>query len=421
MNRRPNPDSIRRAVFAAGLLVAWCVPVEAADQPNIVLILADDLGYEIPGSYGGESYPTPNLDALAAGGARFTHAYSTPKCTPSRVKMLTGRYGFRTGQAWGYIPPDEITFGHVLKEAGYRTALAGKWQLGLMGENPRRVAEAGFEESSVWGWHEGPRYWRPFVWQNSERRIDVADRYGPDVFVEFLIDFMEREKEGPFLAFYSMVLPHIAKTKGRYAEPKGPNDRYQTFAEMVARLDENVGRIVEALERLGIRENTLILFAGDNGTDPQVTSRFKGRDYRGGKDELTDAGTRVPLIANWPGRVEAGAVYRDLIDFSDFLPTLAELGGARPPADRSIDGASFANRLLGKEGAARSWAYTEFQGRAWIRNQRWKLYRTGEIYDVSADAAEQQPLGIQSLEADEADEVNALKRALEGLHGSASN
>ncbi len=358
-----------------------------AVRPNILLIMVDDLGYETLGCYGGTSYATPNLDRLARGGMLFENCHSTPKCSPSRVTIMTGRYTFRTTTKWGHIPKDEVTFGSVLADAGYETALAGKWQMALLKDDPTHVAQMGFEGSCVWAWHEGPRYWKPMLYRNDKIMKGIADRYGPDVFTEFLIEFMKENKDRRFLAYYPMCLTHFPKKH----EPKGPNGRWQTYKEMVERMDQKVGELVAALKRLGLRDKTLILFTADNGTPKKVTSRMGDRVIQGGKGTLTDAGTHVPLIANWPGTTPAGSRCKDLIDFSDFLPTLAELAKAKLP-DRKLDGRSFAPQLKGREGNPREWIYTEWRGKSWARTLRWKLYRDGRLYDMQKDPRETSPI-----------------------------
>ena len=175
---------------------------------NIVLIMADDLGYECLGSYGGTSYRTPNLDALAASGMRFTNCFSTPKCSPSRVTIMSGRYTLRTTTTWGQLPKNEITFGHVLRDAGYATALAGKWQMVLLKKDPGHVRHFGFQESAVWAWHEGARYYKPMLYHNDTVMANTKDKYGPDLYCDFLIDFIETNKDKPFLAYYPMALTH---------------------------------------------------------------------------------------------------------------------------------------------------------------------------------------------------------------------
>lgn len=409
MNRRQFLKYATTSTILLGVSSHSFLANTAVEKPNIVLIMADDLGYEVLGCYGGTSYKTPNLDKLAEDGIRFDHCYSTPKCVPSRVNIMTGRYGFRTGQKWGYIPPEEITFGQVLKSAGYTTALSGKWQLCLLKDNPNHVKDKGFDENCCWAWHEGPRYWNPLLWQNGKIREGIEDRYGPEVFTDFLTDFITRNKNKPFLAYYPMVLPHFAKTGGKYVEPKGPNGRYQTYAEMVSKVDEMVGRVVETLDRLKLREKTLILFTGDNGTPQKVTSKIDNRSIKGGKGSLKDSGTHVPLIANWPGKAKAGTVCDDLIDFSDFMPTLAELAGAELPKEVTIDGRSFAPQLQGKKGNPRDWIYTEWKGKAWIRTKQWKLYSDGRLYDMKNDSLEEQPI----YPDDDSDKTSPIRKKLQ--------
>jgi len=382
------------------------VPAGAApDRPNILLIMADDIGREVLGCYGGQSYKTPNLDKLAAEGMRFTHCYSQPVCSPSRVKIMTGRYGFRTTEKWGHIPPGERTFGHVLGAAGYATAAAGKWQMCLLKRNPGHLKKTGFDESCVFGWHEGARYHDPFVyWNGKPRRLE--GKYGPDVYCDFLIDFMTRNRNTPFLAYFPMALAHAISDDFTPPPAKGPGGKYQSYKELAETMDVIVGRLVKALDDLGLRKKTLILYTTDNGspgsfiTDVRgrkyiktpIRSMWNGREVRGGKGSMTDAGTRVPLIANWPGTTPAGKVCDDLIDFSDFLPTLAELASAPLPEGVTVDGRTFAPQLGGKKGAPRPWCFTGYRGKAWARTKRWKLYRSGKLYDMDADPGEKRPL-----------------------------
>ncbi|MHC4659582.1 MAG: sulfatase-like hydrolase/transferase [Planctomycetota bacterium] len=191
-------------------------------RSNIVFIMADDVGQPVLGCYGGTSYKTPNLDRLAKTGMRFNHCYSSPVCAPSRVKIMTGRYGFRNYKKWGHIPPDEITFGHVLKDAGYATALAGKWQMVLQKKDPDHVTKMGFEQNRVFGWHEGPRYHGPLIYENGKLRQEPQDKYGPDIFCQFIIDFIKREQNGPFFAYYSTALAHAISNQ---QPPESPAPR----------------------------------------------------------------------------------------------------------------------------------------------------------------------------------------------------
>jgi arylsulfatase A-like enzyme len=413
MECKPKFQPLMLLLVSASILFA-----QKQDRPNILLIMADDMGYEVPGYTGGTSYNTPHIDQLAKTGMQFTHCYSTPKCAPSRVTIMTGRYLFRTTEKWGHIPPDEITFGHLLQEAGYKVALAGKWQMALLGEDPLHVRKMGFEQFCVFGWHEGPRYHDPYIWQNGELLENTKGLYGPDIYVDFLIDFMTENKDKPFLAYYPMALAHDVSNDFEPPPPPGPDGRYQSYAQLIAYMDKNIGKLVTALDRLALREKTLILFTADNGTPQRVITDIKNGEYMrkpivskwgniaipGGKATMTDRGTHVPMIANWPGTVPAGKMCPDLIDFTDFLPTLVELSASDLPDDRIIDGRSFVKQLDGATAKPRMWIYNQFKDAFWIRNQRWKLYSDGRLYDMSSDPFELMPV-MASMDGPSAAEV----------------
>jgi arylsulfatase A len=440
MNKTLNRRDFLKAVGlgAASFAMPGCTGLSnplsnksSAKGPNIVFIMADDIGQPVLGCYGGTSYQTPNLDKLAQTGIRFNHCYSSPVCAPSRVKIMTGRYGFRNYKKWGHIPPEEITFGHVLKDAGYATALAGKWQMVLQKTDPDHVTKMGFEQNCVFGWHEGPRYHGPLIYENGELRQEPEDKYGPDIFCQFIIDFIKRNKDRPFLAYYSTTLAHEISNDLKVPPPVGPNGRYQTYKELVEYMDKLIGRIVSTLDELGLRENTLILYTTDNGTPPKFITKVVDGKYKkepivskigdktvvGGKGRLTDAGTRVPLIANWPGTAPVGKVCDDLIDFSDFMPTFAELAGAELPAGVTIDGRSFAPQLKGKKVKPRDWAYCQSGAKAWVRTKRWKLYRDGRLYDVQNDPLEESPIPAAADTAEISAVRNKLARVLNSLKG----
>lgn len=392
---RPTRSGITRRELLAGaaaLAVAGCAGEPPAARPrsrgpNLLLFLADDLGRECLGCYGGTSYPTPRLDALAETGLRFERCFSMPQCHPTRVALLTGRYPFRTNARWGQLPGSEVTFAHVLARAGYATAVSGKWQLAQLRKQPDHPARAGFETSCCWGWNEGARYWDPVIWQDGARRRDVAERYGPDVHTEFLIEFMARARPGPFLAYYPLTLPHLSADGADGA----PGATRTSYSELVAELDRQVGRTLDALAGLGLAESTLVLFTADNGSPRGIVSELAGRPVRGGKSSLADAGTHVPLIARWPGMVRPG-VAEDLVDASDFLPTLAEIAGAALPEGVALDGRSFAPQLRGEPGRPRAWVYSGFGGRSFLRDARWKLLRSGELFDLARDPDERTPI-----------------------------
>ena len=308
--------------------------------------------------YGGESYRTAHIDDLAAESVRYQRAYAMPACHPTRICFLTGQYPRRLGNPqWGTFPQsaEKRTLPQLLRSAGYATAIAGKWQLCMLGDDPDHPHRLGFDEYCLFGWHEGPRYYEPHIRQNGQLRDDVRQRYGPDVYVEFLSDFIMTNRSRPFFAFYSMALCHAVTNDLETPVPVGPTGRYQDYGEMVAAMDDRVGKLLDVLDAHDLRRETLVVFFTDNGTprrnidgvrdgslvESPVSSVRNGLEIPGGKGQLTDAGTRVPLIIRWPGRIEPGSVSNDLVDVSDFLPTLAELAGAKLPQGVCLDGKSF--------------------------------------------------------------------------------
>ncbi len=393
------------------------------NRPNIILIMADDVGSEVLGCYGGESYPTPNLDKLAVGGMRFEHAYSMAVCHPTRVCLMTGKYPTTLGNPkWGSFPRKEEanSIGNVLKRAGYRTAVAGKWQLSLMKRDKQQPARMGFDEWCLFGWHEGPRFNDPFLYQNGEVRTDTKGKFGPDLYTEFLIDFMKRSGDEPFFAYFPMAVCHDVTDDVKEPVPFYKDGRWMTFAEMVKVMDDKVGEIVAAVEQMGAAKNTLILFTTDNGSpsgsyitvrngkmvkDP-VFSMRNGEKIHGGKGRLKDRGTRVPLIASWPGTIEPGQLVGDLVDMSDYLPTLAQIANATTAGN--VDGISFATRLRGAGRSPRKWAYAEHKGRRFVRTRDWKLYSNGKLFDVKNDPEERKPVA-------EHPSRKALEEALAGV------
>jgi arylsulfatase A len=383
-----------------------------ASRPNIILIMADDLGYECIGANGGTSYKTPVLDKMAEEGIRFEHCYSQPLCTPSRVQIMTGIYNVRNYVKFGLLDRKQMTFGHLLKKNGYGTCVAGKWQLGKQEDS---VQHFGFDESCLWQHTRGrmdeeghdTRYPNPRLEINGKEVNYTKGEYGPDVVSDFICDFIERHKAKPFFAYYPMILTHCPfvptpDSPDWDSANRGSKDykgKAKYFGDMVSYMDKMIGKITARLDQLGLREKTLILFTGDNGTDKPVVSVMNGQKFKGGKGQTTDAGTRVPLIVSWPGVIDQGQVCRDLIDFSDFLPTICEAAGATVPEALNIDGRSFLPQLKGRKGNPREWIYCWYsrggndrQAKVFARNERYKLYRDGKLYDISKDVSEKTPL-----------------------------
>lgn len=391
------------------------------DRPNILFILADDVGQEVLSCYGGESYKTAHIDELARTGMKFQHTYSMPTCVPSRLTIMTGKYPTRFGDVtWGEFPKSEEknTFSSLMKANGYATGIAGKWQLTLLKDDPQHPARLGFQHSEVFGWHEGPRYYEPMIYRNGELRTDTKLHYGPDLYTRSVIEFMSENRNKPFIAYYSMALCHEVTDDLETPVPHSPFGRYDSYPEMVAEMDRAVGRLVAALNALKLREKTLILFVADNGTPQNLIVRAEGKKLikdpissmqnglkiPGGKATLTDGGTRVPMIANWPGTIKEGQVVDDLVDFTDFLPTFLDLAEAKEAINEDIDGLSFSDLLYGEGRSKRTWTYAEESvlpkpggtepsgensGLKYVRNADWKLYNDGRLYDMKADRFEQ--------------------------------
>lgn len=381
------------------------------ERPNIILIMADDLGYETIGCNGGTSYQTPHLNKLAAEGVRFENAYATPLCTPTRVQLMTGKYNFRNYERFGYLNPKERTFAHLMKEAGYKTFIAGKWQLSGGKEAPYNF---GFDHYCLWQLESGDfwsRYKDPVIYENGEKIKDVKGKYGPDYFTDFVLSSIEshQKQDGPFFIYYPMALVH---------DPFQPTpvdsgfDDYQIvglndtayFKNMVAYMDELVGKVVQKLEELELRENTLIIFTGDNGTDRDVVSYMGTQKIRGDKGYTTKAGTHVPLIISWKGNGKIGVTTEALVDFTDFLPTMAEVAGIAIPDDWIYDGQSFLHQVTGKVGYQRDWIFCDYNARGrdfpikqYSQNRDWKLYKDGSFFHFQEDPKEQNPLTKEEL------------------------
>ena len=422
-----------RSLQLTGILVLALLNVPAyAVPPNIILIMADDLGYECLGANGSTHYKTPRLDAMAHEGMRFTHAYSQPLCTPSRVQIMTGKYNFRNYTAFGYLNPAEKTFAHALKRAGYKTAIAGKWQLGFDSSLPHHF---GFDEYCLWQLSkpkkEGERYANPLIEQNGKFLERDPDAYGPDIVSRFALDFVSRHKDAPFFLYYPMIAPHDPHVPTPDS-PEWAGDRHakddKHFAEMVTHMDKNVGELVDHVKSLGLAENTLFLFTGDNGTNRKITSPFQGRMLQGGKGGLTDAGTHVPLIAFWPGTIEPGKIHEGLVGFEDFFPTLLELAGI-PNFEGQLDGRSILPILKGQPHEAKPWLFTHYDPR-WgdnrtrrgrtARTTEYKLYADGRFYYLPADPDEAKPLEPETLTPEAAELRKTLQQVLDDMEKQGS-
>jgi arylsulfatase A len=385
-------------------------------RPNVIVILSDDLGYECLSVNGSASYQTPNLDQLAREGVRFEQCYAQPNCTPTRVQLMTGLSNVRNYVEFGTLEKSQTTFGHLFSRAGYATCIAGKWQLGA--RDATLPKHFGFDEHCLWAFMgRGDRYADPSLTINGELKT-LPGQYGPDVCQQFVFDFLLRNRERPFFLYYPMILVHggyeATPDSADWGKPTAKLRPYRQkhFSDMVAYMDKLVGALTAELGKLGALDNTLILFTGDNGTGRGATTQLAdGSEQDGEKGSTTRAGMHVPLIASWPGRFAAGAVCRDLVDMTDFLPTLLDATGVATPAGLRFDGHSFLPQLRGERGRPRDWIYsywvplrerqTAHVGTRGAVEQAWdhhfKLYSTGEFYDLDRDPHETKPLRVAAL------------------------
>lgn len=405
-------------IFAITLVLsAFCL--HAKEKPNVIIIMADDIGFECYSHKGSEFYKTPNIDQLAATGAEFTQAYSQPICTPSRVRIMTGRYNFRNYTQFGELDLTQPTFATMVKANGYSTAIAGKWQLSAGDLNgPHKV---GFDEYCLWHFspahagkakkallperfrNKGSRYKSPTLFENGQLVPDTKDKYGPDLVSEFICDFIERKKNEPFLVYYPMILTHspFNPTPDSIDWKRKDNRRkpIEHFREMVNYMDKMVGKIMNKLDETGLRDNTLIIVTGDNGTNRELTSPFPSRGViHGGKGTMKDAGNRVAFVANWPGTIKPGTIVDAPIGFTDVLPTVADVTGSTAP--EGSDGQSFLPSIRGDSSKARGWMFQSYskggQGkvpyRCFVRDANWKLYADGSLFNVPKDWLEKTPV-----------------------------
>lgn len=417
--------------IAAPLMSTAASVARSADaRPNLILIMADDLGYETIGANGGTSYRTPELDRLAATGVRFEHCYSQPLCTPTRVQLMTGRYNVRNYIRFGLLDPREKTFANFLRDAGYATCIVGKWQLDGDAEQPKRF---GFDEYCLWQHtRRGPRYANPGLEINGVEKDYNNGEYGPELINAYARDFIARKKDRPFLLYYPMILthdPYQPTPDSPDWDPKAigeqVNRHERHFGEMVTFMDKMIGRLVASLEANGVRDNTLILFLGDNGTGKGAASNMGPVRIQGAKGTTTTHGMHVPLVASWPrGSAAArGRVCSDLVDTTDFLPTLCEAAGVALPGGATLDGRSFLPQLRGERGAPRDWVYSWYsprqgagastQVRELAFDRRYKLYRDGRFFDLAADVMEKAPLAVPSLTGEAAAAARRLQAALD--------
>ncbi len=429
---------IRRAAFALSLLVAATVQA----KPNVILIVADDLGYGDLGCYGQKKIRTPSLDRLASEGMRFTQFYAgSPVCAPSRCCLMTGKHGghayIRDNKA---TPPEgqqplaagEAMLTELVKRQGYVTGAIGKWGLGMFGTEGdplKRGIDFFFGYNCQAHAHN---HYPRFLYRN-DKRFDLegndggrtGKQFSHDLFEKETLSFVRANRDKPFFLFLPYIIPHLAlqapddalaEYKGKWPETpydgkKGGYQAHETpraaYAAMITRMDRTVGRLLELLKELKLEENTIVLFSSDNGP---ATQGYAGTDteffrsagaLRGYKGEVYEGGMRVPLIVRWPGKIKAGTVSDHIAYFPDLMPTLLECLGAADASPRGIDGLSFAPALLGREQKQHEFLYWEFPSyghQQAVRLGDWKGLRRNlnkgqiktELYNLKEDVGEKQ-------------------------------
>lgn len=439
------------SLLLAGLCCLSSTAVQATEAtperpPNIVLIMADDLGYGGLSCYGQQKYQTPNIDRLAQQGMRFTNCYAgSCVCAPSRSVLMTGLHSghtpVRANGGAARLYPDDVTIAEVLKQAGYATGMFGKWGLGVEGTtgHPNRQ---GFDEFFGYLHQVHAHFYFPyFLWENEqpfplpENEGRKQGRYAHDEIHKHALQFLRTHQKEPFFCYLPYTIPHVELVvpddsrqpfAGKWeetplADPRkgyiGAEQPYATFAGMVTRLDRHVGEIVALLKELGLEDNTLIVFTSDNGGQAgaweRVNSFFKGcGPYRGVKGQFYEGGIRVPYIACWPGHIKPGSTSDHVFAFWDILPTLAEI--AHVPTPPNIDGVSFAPALLGagtqKQHEFFYWEYPYAKGLVQaVRAGDWKILqpkpgRPFELYNLKDDPyemhnlAQKHPMEVERLQ-----------------------
>jgi arylsulfatase A-like enzyme len=431
--------SISLFIMLCSCSLAWG---EAARRPNVVFILADDLGYTDLACYGSKYYETPNIDGLAAGGVRFTDGYTCgPNCQPTRAALLSGQYGPRTGvytvgsiERFNWrsrplrpvenvttLPLEKVTVANALKQAGYATGMFGKWHLG--NDAAHHPSKRGFDEAiASSGLH--------FDFKTDPPVEYPEGQYLADFLTDRAVDFITRHKDEPYFLYlphFAVHAPHEAKPElvERFkSKPAGGGHRNATYAAMIASVDESVGRVLATLDELDLADDTLVIFSSDNGGVGGYRSIGLAKDgitdnapLKGGKGTLAEGGVRVPYIFRWPGVVKAGRVNATPIISVDLYPTLLEIAGAATPPNYPLDGVSYAPLLTGaKETLEREAIFWHFPGYLGASGQGWRtkpvsVVRSGdwkltefledgrvELYNLAADKGEKNDLSGQEPE-----------------------
>jgi len=430
----PSSIALYLPVLSALLLCQGRVHLSAAERPNILIIFTDDQGYADLACYGNKKNKTPRMDKLANEGTRFTSFYAQSVCGPSRSALLTGRYPFRS-KGWG-MPASEVTFAELIRETGYQTACIGKWDVSNRKPIIDRMPNAqGFDYYfGTLGANDGGgvAFHKDNEPAGKTRDMGSLTR----LYTDKAIDFLEnrRDKKKPFVLYLAHTMMHTIIDASERFRGKSAGGLY---GDVVEEFDFETGRLLDALDKLGLRDNTLVIYTSDNGpwNQPAYTDRKKGHPkgsifwgeagpLRAGKGSCYEAGVRVPCIVRWPGKVPAGMVSDAIFSTLDFMPTFAALAGFKAPDDRVIDGVDQTRLLLGKnpKGARQTFLYRN-NG---IRRGKWKYLKAKhnvygyardrnreeleELYNLDADIGETKNLAAENPEL-----IAELKREMEKI------
>ncbi len=439
-----------KLILFVSTLVFQLTAQEKQDKPNIVMIMVDDLGVDGISTYGG-LIQTPNIDKLAEKSIKATHCYAQPNCTPTRVKLMTGMHTYRSYDMFAYLNPRYRTFGNMMQDAGYKTAIAGKWQLNGKKKyttykpednHINRAPDAGFDEYCLSDYMTervgGDRFWDCLVIQNGQEVPNTKGEFTPNIYRDFLFDFIRKNKQGPFFVYYPMALVHAAyrptpDSKNIEEAMTWKGEDYRNFSDMVKYTDKIVGQFVQLLKDEGVYHNTLLIFTTDNGTARNTYMKTKTGEVRGDKGHLTNAGTHVPLLIHWPNKIKESSVFDGLMDFSDFYPTFADIVGSKKDIKNS-DGLSFLPLIekgkkgfLGKKllfmqhdpkrvGVPSLYKFDQSVRNRFVRNKAYKLYQDNKFYHITNDELETHPLDITKLDKGEKKVHEMLQKELDKYH-----
>jgi arylsulfatase A len=413
------------------------VCAQKKNKPNVILIMGDDIGFECIGINGSETYSTPILDSLSLRGIRFTNTYSQPLCTPSRIKIMTGKPNYENYEYFSYLGSDKRTFGNLFKENGYRTSIVGKWQLNGLKyklkdyEKMSRPNDFGFDEYSLWQLTEirdqkKERFVNPKIEQNGKILKTDYNDYGPDIVSNYAIDFIKRNKNVPFFIYYPMLLVHdpfspTPDSKIWKDKSKRTTENVLFYGDMVSYMDKIIGKIINELKKHSILENTLLIFIGDNGSHPRIVSFQNGKKIKGAKGNTIKYGNHVPMFVNWDSKIKNSFTTNSLIGFEDFYSTFEDILGIEK---KESCGRSFLNLLNGDKYKERE-VLTSYYDPRWSPNvdkfravysqtKEFKLYKNGNFFNILKDPLELKP-HFENLTKNELDIKKLLQRELDKI------